>query len=224
VKRFAVFFFLVLITGLGTIASAQEENRAGLVVIREDGEVITRCVNFSEPEITGLELLSRAELDLITSSVALGAKVCSIAGQGCPAEDCFCQCQGSDCIYWSYWHLQEDGWRYANAGAGIYPIRDGDVDAWTWGPGTPQNAPEPTPLTFADICAAEPAAVETSAATAIIAATGAAVSPVVGETAPLSAAEPAPTAGDGGYLNYLLFALIILLLAGILLFRRERSG
>jgi chemotaxis protein CheC len=50
----------------------------------------------------------------------MGATICRIDGEGCnfPTESCFCQCQGSPCIYWSYWRLTEGEWRYSNIGAG----------------------------------------------------------------------------------------------------------
>lgn len=209
-KRSSLFIVFLLITGLATITSAQEENQAGLVITLEDGSVLTRCVNFVEPEITGLELLGRAEVDLVTSIEFRGATVCSLGGQGCPAENCFCQCQGNDCVYWSYWHLQEEGWKYSVAGASVSTVTDGDVDGWTFGPGTPQDAPEPPALTLADICTAP---VELPATTPVVTSQ---------QSPPLSQDNNA--SGNGiAYLNLLYFAVILLVLGGFLLLRKGRK-
>jgi hypothetical protein len=88
----------------------------------------------------------------------MGASVCSLEGKGCgEGEDCFCQCQSSPCIYWTYWQLGPEGWRYFNMGAANNQVSDGDVQGWRWGESRP-NAPaetSPPPMTFADICSAD---------------------------------------------------------------------
>ena len=126
---------------------AQSLNRAGLVVRFGDGSTITRCVTFSEPEISGLDVLARSDLVV----VAAGSAICDIEGEsGCPVEACFCQCPGggSSCLYWTYWHLVDEGWAYATAGSGGYQVHDGDVEGWAWG----SEGPPPV-VSFAEICA-----------------------------------------------------------------------
>jgi hypothetical protein len=147
-NRYTFTFLFFLIAGLATAVSAQEENRAGLVILLGDGSVVTRCVSFTESEISGMELLSRADVDLVTADRRMGTTVCNLSGEGCPANDCFCACQGGDCVYWSYWHQQEGVWRYSNIGASQYTVENGDVEGWVWGLGSPTEAPEPPPLTF----------------------------------------------------------------------------
>jgi hypothetical protein len=126
--------------------AAQTENRAALIAQFGDGSYVTRCVSFAEDSIAGLELLTRSGLE-----VALwGGAVCRIQDEGCgfPAEPCFCQCKGSSCQYWSYWHWRDAGWAYSQIGSGDYRVHNGDVEAWLWGDAqTP-----PVALSLAEIC------------------------------------------------------------------------
>ena len=147
-------------------ATAQTLRRAALIAQFGDGSYVTRCVSFSEESITGLELLTRSGLQ-----VSLwGGAVCRIEEQGCdyPAQACFCQCKGSACQYWSYWHWRADTgvtspaqgtWTYAQIGSGDYRVQDGAIEAWLWGDA--QNPP--ATLSFAEVCGA---ATGTPAATA----------------------------------------------------------
>jgi hypothetical protein len=116
----------------------------GLVVDVGDGTTLTRCVAFSEAEISGLDVLERSGLEVVTSQGA----VCAIAGTGCPASDCWCGCQGTPCIYWSYWHWLDGAWEYSQTGAAGYMAHDGDVEGWRWGEGaTPSYV-----ASFEEIC------------------------------------------------------------------------
>lgn len=135
--------------------TAQDDARAGLVIVHGDGSVMTRCVSFDPPSLSGAELLVRSGIDLAMEAGAMGAAICRINGEGCnfPQEACFCQCEGTPCRYWSYWRLQEGAWVYSNLGAGNTTVRNGDVEGWRWGIGTAQTAEPPPLLTFEDICA-----------------------------------------------------------------------
>jgi hypothetical protein len=136
-------------------ARAQDEtNRAALIIRYQDGSIETRCVGFSEPEITGEELLQRSGLAVVMDYNALaGGAVCSIQGQGCSVQDCFCRCQGADCQYWAYYHWVDGGWQYSQLGASGYRVKDGSLDGWSWGPGNFSSGTEPPPTTFQAICA-----------------------------------------------------------------------
>jgi hypothetical protein len=141
---------------LPTSYSLLPTSQAALVVRHGDGTVVTRCVAFSEPSLSGLELLQRSGLTVTIEATDLGQKVCLIAQEGCayPAEPCFCQCDGtqSTCNYWTYWHLLNGQWRFAIGGAGSYQVKAGMVDGWNWGGG--QAALPAT--SFADICGPTP--------------------------------------------------------------------
>lgn len=126
--------------------------RAGLVIQHADGRTVTRCVAFSETSITGLELLRRSGLHVVTTQQAQGTLVCAIDGEGCPSNHCFCDCESGSCFYWSYWHLRADGggWNYSGTGAGFWTISDGMVDGWSY------NGQPPPVLGFGDLCTATP--------------------------------------------------------------------
>ena len=150
--RGETFFFLVLLVTLpATVMAQAAPHRAGLVIRFGDGSVVTRCVSFSEPSISGVELLTRAGLSIrVDASSSIGAGVCKIGAQGCDAgKSCFCQCEGSTCAYWQYFHLQSGAWKYSNLGAGIYQLSDGAVEGWVWG----NNIVLPL-MTLDQICAA----------------------------------------------------------------------
>ena len=218
-KRTITLLLILLLIGLGVSASAQELNQAGLVVVLGDGTAVTRCVEFAEDEINGFELLSRSGLAVETGTAAIGASVCRIEETGCPGSDCFCECKGSECVYWSYWHLRDDGWQYSQAGAAIYQVKNGAVEGWTWGPGTPQDAPEPPAVTFDEICAA-PVAAPTEMSVEIVEAT--AVEPTIVATA-VPIPEPA-VSGQTQWLGYAFMGLIVVGLGGLLLVKGRKAS
>lgn len=153
VKRswFSVWILLcLLMVGWGANASqvdAQGPNRVGVVVRLGEGNLLTRCVEFSEAEISGYDVLDRAGLEVVRRAEGLGGIVCSIQGVGCPLDDCWCQCSGSTCTYWSYWHLAGDQWSYSTLGADAHRVRHGDVEGWNWSEGNP-----PPAVSFEQIC------------------------------------------------------------------------
>ncbi|MEM7118817.1 MAG: hypothetical protein AAF614_40745 [Chloroflexota bacterium] len=133
--------------------SAQTTQRAGVVVDFGNGRFQTACITFTEPQISGLELLQRADLPLEVDEQAAGALVCGIDGTGCPADDCFCQCRsGTDCQFWNYAHLQNGAWQFSGVGASQYTVINGDVDGWAWG----NNGTLPAPnFSLEMICSTE---------------------------------------------------------------------
>jgi len=146
-----LFLALLLALPVSAAVSAQgAPHRAGLVIRFGDGSVITRCVSFSEPSITGMELLTRAGLSIrVDTTSSIGAGVCKINSQGCDAgRSCFCQCEGSTCAYWQYFHAQNGAWKYSILGAALYPVSDGAVEGWAWG-----NNVAPPLMTLDQICA-----------------------------------------------------------------------
>jgi hypothetical protein len=142
-RLFALLIALVGSSASPSDAQAQSPNRAGLVVRLDDGRTITRCVQFNEQTISGQDVLLLSGLEVVTD----GQAVCDIEGQsGCPAATCFCRCQQSTCLYWSYWHLV-GGWEASGVGAGDYQVHDGEVEGWSWGTGVP-----PPDIPFYRIC------------------------------------------------------------------------
>jgi len=136
-------------------ALAQKPNRVALVVDFGGGRYVTRCVEFMEDELTGEEVLKRSGLNVIFEYSSTGAAVCKIEDVGCtfPSDPCFCQCQGSDCVYWSYWYVENDKWVYSNEGASMRTLHDGDMDGWAWGSGsTGTSGRQPVWMPFLNIC------------------------------------------------------------------------
>lgn len=154
----------VLASPFAPVAAAQDgDNRAALVVRYEDGSVETKCVVFSEPAITGEELLQKSGLTVVLDYNALtGGAVCSIKSVGCSAQDCFCRCQGADCQYWAYYHWLDGGWQYSQLGATGYQVKNGSLEGWSWGPGNFSSGTEPPAIKFEEICTQ----VQTTTATA----------------------------------------------------------
>lgn len=209
---------LVLLTG----AAQTGNNQAGLVVRFDDERVETYCVSFEEAEITGRELMERAGLALEFEEVGLGASVCRVEDVGCGSGNCFCQCQGGSCEYWSYWHLRDGEWRYAMSGASITAVQAGDVQGWSWGSGSVTEAIAPPDVTFEDVCAAEEDALETAAEGG----------ESVAISTPQATSEPAAEEGSSGEEgagpipgSYLFFGLLVLALGvmAIVASRRRRA-
>jgi hypothetical protein len=138
-----------------SVAQADEPNRVGLVVLHGDGRQITRCVEFSEAEISGYDVLVRSGLSVVGAfDAGMGAAMCAIDGEGCPADDCFCQCQGSECVYWAYYHLVSGQWQYSGLGASSCTVHSGDVEGWAWGQGSiGSGGAQPPVIPFDQICA-----------------------------------------------------------------------
>ena len=147
------------LAGVGT-TSGDEPNRAGLAVTFADGSTETRCVEFEEDEISGVDLLRRSGLTFVLSdSGGFGKAVCRLGDTGCDDPgDCFCQCRGGDCGYWAYFALESEEWRLQAVGASGRRLRHGDADGWIWGAGREP----PDTLTFGEICPV-PAPAETIA-------------------------------------------------------------
>jgi len=181
-------FVALIVSATHREVAAQAPNQVALVVQTEPGVYTTHCIPFSEAEISGLEVLLRSGLNIVyRGGSSMGAAVCKIGDRGCdnPAN-CFCECRGAACLYWSYWHLMGAEWQYAALGAS-YAVRPGAVVGWVWGIGTPSDAPEPPSIRFADVCqpaTSTPPPTPTSTATDTPLPTG----------TPLPTRTPSPTA------------------------------
>ena len=159
VKRINLVLLVLLLLALMPLlwpglkpGQAQAPNQVGLVVQLGDGTLITRCIGFDEAEINSYDLLLRSGLNVVVSGDStVGLTVCSIEDEGCPASDCFCQCKGSTCTYWSYWHLIDGAWQYSALGASGHVAAPGSVEGWSWGEAEP-----PPAVPFAELCVPPP--------------------------------------------------------------------
>jgi hypothetical protein len=146
-----MFLFVVALVSPIAVES-QSLNHAGLVVRHSDGRLIYAYIAFIEDEISGVELLRRSGISLVTVGFGgLGEGVCTIDGEGCPASDCrtrVCQGSGPDAPFWQYFRQRSPGdWQPLSLGASSTKVRDGDIDGWSW-TGHDANIPS---LTMDDI-------------------------------------------------------------------------
>ena len=91
---------------------AQEQKQGDVVVQLDDHALHVRSITFTG-SISGLKALALTGLDVITSDTKFGAQVCSIAGVGCPATDCFCNPQK----FWAYSYWDGSAWQEYQVGA-----------------------------------------------------------------------------------------------------------
>lgn len=145
--RLAVLCGLLIALGALPGRAAQEPvHAAGLVIDYGDGRVSYAWVPFLEESITGIELLERSGLSLVSVSFGgLGDGICSIEGTGCGVGECrsrLCQTSDRESPFWQYIRQDESGeWKAFGLGASQSTVRDGDIDGWAW-TGTPPKLPE----------------------------------------------------------------------------------
>jgi hypothetical protein len=118
----------LLLAGLVTsAASADDSKRVGVVIRWSDGTEHTEIVSIPAAG-TGLDALLATSVDVVTYDAGFGIAVCSIEGEGCPGDNCFCDMEH----FWGYWNLIEGSWMSSMIGASAHVPADGDVDGWAW--------------------------------------------------------------------------------------------
>jgi len=140
-RRWAVLLLCVWLVGAVVAppmvgADPDRGSHAGLVIRRADGALTYAWVAFPEPEISGVELLHRSGVPILTAGFGgLGEAICQLEGEGCSLTECrrsVCQV-GANAPYWRYFQMSDDGeWVPGVLGASISKVRDGDVDGWSW--------------------------------------------------------------------------------------------
>ncbi len=109
----ALCLLVALLFGSSLVAKAQEDKQGDVIVQFDDHAQVVRSFTFTG-EISGLDALTLSGLDVVTTSTSFGPAVCSIAGVGCPAADCFC----STTKYWAYNYWDGAAWQGYPVGAG----------------------------------------------------------------------------------------------------------
>jgi len=117
-------------------------NVAGIVVDYGDGRVSYALVPFAEDSISGMELLHRSTLPLLTVDFGgMGEGVCKIDKTGCDPTPCrarLCQTGDPDSPFWQYLRRDPAGeWEFVQLGASASTVHDGDVNGWYWTGTTP---------------------------------------------------------------------------------------
>ena len=106
---------------------------AVLAVQLDEQRTLVRGVSWlaSEP-ISGLAALQSTDLEVVTADLSWGTAVCSIAGVGCPADDCFC----GDDTFWNYMTWDGTSWQSYPVGPAQNIItQSGTLEGWRWGAG-----------------------------------------------------------------------------------------
>jgi hypothetical protein len=122
--------------------AADTVNVVGLVVDYGDGRVSYAVVPFEEESISGIDLLVRSGLDLLTIDMGgMGAAICEIEDVGCDVSSCrtrMCQTGDPESPFWRHMmSSSEESWRFSSRGASSTKVEDGDVYAWFWSGGDP---------------------------------------------------------------------------------------
>ncbi|HMA35852.1 MAG TPA: hypothetical protein VKY74_15410, partial [Chloroflexia bacterium] len=133
---------LVLAGGPAAAPAGAASGNVGLVIAYGDGQVRAYCFTVPAGGVPGLALLQRTGLPVRADYSSLGAAICAINGVGCldPGQPCFCQCQGTPCLFWRYAHWRDGHWIASTVGASSYSVRPGEIDGWGWGADPPPPA------------------------------------------------------------------------------------
>ncbi|NMC13481.1 MAG: hypothetical protein GYA34_11445 [Chloroflexi bacterium] len=137
-----ITFFLL--SCFSFIARAVEPNHGYVIVQPDPNQRWIREIQFSS-SINGLEALQLAQQVVITANTPYGVAVCSIAGVGCPATDCFCSSS-----YWAYSYWDGSAWQDYGVGPSGSSLGDGAIEGWRWGKWGSTGIPAATHLIAAN--------------------------------------------------------------------------
>ena len=136
---------------------ARADGEAGIVIQNGDA-VTTHCVAFEGESITGEQAL-RASGHMVEQFGGGSRTLCAIDDVGCfdPSSfnTCFCQCPGGPgCTYWAFFTKPsgQEQWSYSTLAFNTAELRQGDMQAYKWGEGSPNSAPAPVDISFAEVC------------------------------------------------------------------------
>jgi YD repeat-containing protein len=137
---------IVLLLWLGLVlqsgAVAQEPVPYAGVVINPGNGTVTYAYVPLEEEVTGVELLRRSGVSLVTIGFGgLGEGVCQIEQTGCEIGPCrsrLCQTGDPSSPYWRYFQQSDTGeWVASPLGGGATKVEPGEIDGWSWSPDEP---------------------------------------------------------------------------------------
>ena len=142
-KNVSIIYILAFMLPVSAIAA----NKAGVVVQNSTGEVITRCVEFEEPEITVEELLQRTGFQLTISQSEYGAALCYLHDDGMADPDaCFSDERG---WFWNFFTHNGETWESASLGISNINAVDGSIFGFAYGA---WGEAFPPARSFADVC------------------------------------------------------------------------
>ena len=116
---------------------------AALVIDHSDGRRVIKTVEFFGETMTGLQLLQRSGLSLVTIDSAWGVGLCTIDGEGQPADQCYGDPLGR---FWLFNILPlSSKWECAPYGVSDSIVRNGDIHGYMF---TADWTAFPPPLSY----------------------------------------------------------------------------
>ncbi len=189
-------------------------NHAALVIEHGDGSVVSRCVAFDTPTISGDRLLAAAAVPWSGQTFGgFGVAVCAVDAE--PSR--YGSCPGAD-RYWAVFEATGSGWELSPIGISSMTVADGDALGLRYVPTS--GTPEP-PVSASGVCpgtaeATSGAMVETTSGAGATSWSGAPSS----SNATLGAAAQPGVPGRGGFDVGLASAVLVGAgLAGLAVFR-----
>lgn len=137
VGMLAIALGLVLGAGMPVASATEPVHVAGLIVDYGGGEMTYAWVPFTEDEISGVDLLEKSGLPVLSVGFGgIGDAVCKIVRTGCDVSACrlrLCQTADHSSPFWQYLRLGPDGvWAKQPLGGSSSKVTDGAIDAWVW--------------------------------------------------------------------------------------------
>ena len=146
---------LLGLCALLAVGVARADGEAGLV-IQNGANVETYCVPFKGDSINGADLLKNVNIPV----ARVGDLVCAVGNVGCfgasDYDSCTCKYAATG-TYWAYFSLTYgQAWVYSGLSFALLKSKDGDMQAWRWGPGGANSAPPPPAISFEAVCGHAP--------------------------------------------------------------------
>lgn len=112
----------------------ETQSTAALIIDHSDGRRLVKLLPFPGETITGLQLLERSGLSLVTYDAGFGIAICSIDGEGQSSSTCFGDPFGR---FWGFNTLNHaNQWESSWVGSADAIVYDGDVHGYlfaAWG-------------------------------------------------------------------------------------------
>jgi hypothetical protein len=106
-------------------------SKAALVIDHNDGSRVVRVVEFFGESLSGMQLLQKSGLTVVTAEGSHGTEICAIDNEGQPAEDCNNDPQGR---YWSLNLLNSDNeWQGSMKGSNSEIAENNTVHGYRFG-------------------------------------------------------------------------------------------
>jgi hypothetical protein len=133
----ALTALIILITAVYASAA-----RVGIYIDDGEGGITGKCRDFGEGA-TAYDVIKN-DGDFVIKDYGWGYAICSVKGNGCPEENCFCDPSGN---FWNFLY-NRGSWRMSSVGVGDHNIEDREIIGFKWG----QWGATPDDIAFEDVC------------------------------------------------------------------------